>query len=173
MNCLKNKVKQFIREEEGSIFIWFLIFVMILVYVMTFEIDTKNMESLSKQLENNLQIAALAAAEATPDSLAANNPQIDPVVADATFKSILAENLRLDPVSFLPLANSRLKNTPTYSLFTYNGPFPFPYTEPITGQAYTLTEPSVVVGVSEQYNHMGRNHTNTIKRSDVAKIHKK
>lgn len=172
ISYLKRKSKQFVRDEEGAIFIWFLIFAIIFVYIWTFNFDTRNMISISKNIENNIEIAALASAEATPDSLASNNPQIDPLQAEATFKDILAENLRLNPGTLAPLLNSRIRYTPLYSVYTYNGPFPFTYTDPISGKIATLSEPSVVVGISVRYDHIVRNKSNNIVRFIVAKVHR-
>jgi hypothetical protein len=166
-----NKIKEFIHDESGAAFIWLLIFSMIFMYIWTFDVDTVNMMAISKQIENNLEIAALAAAEATEASMAAGTPLIDPVEADNTFRELLSENFKLDPATLVPAADSRLKSTPTYNLYVYNGPFPSNYTDPITGETFTLTEPSVVASIREQYDHLVRNKTNFIVRSIVAKVH--
>lgn len=159
------------RDERGSVTLWFLGVVPLLVLVLAFSFELTELTYTANWLQEALNRSAKAAAfQITPESYAVDQPQIDPIRAEDAFRALLAHNLRLDPLTLRPAPNARLREPPVYVLDIYNGPFPFRYVDPAYGLDVVLTEPAAVVKVEASFGAAVTQRPLALRRSAVARV---
>lgn len=116
-------MKELIRNEDGFVVIWVLLFVPIFIGITIFTLThTQAVTGADIDLQGAINSAVTAAAsQITDDSQAAGNPKIHTEWAHMAFKTELANNLGLNVVTMQPIAGSMVALPPDYILVVYNG----------------------------------------------------
>lgn len=136
-----------IKNEKGSINIWFVIIVFVFlgmaVLVMDFGSLYMNNKNVKEALNRAVKAAALAINE--NEQLAEGIFTIDPARAEVNFKQILAENIGLNEVTLEPLpTGSLVTEKPDIKEFIIENSAPTAYYSPILKNSFTLEHPSAL-----------------------------
>lgn len=162
-------------DERGSAALWFLFTVPMMVLILVFSWEATELQQTTNWLKESLNRATKAAAfQITLPSYAVGMPVIDPAEADAAFREYLARNLRLDPLTLEPLeGNARLKSAPNYTLYVYNGPFPYRYVNAEYGIDITLNNPTAIGLLKVKFGGTVLPQDITIRRWATAEVHER
>lgn len=116
-------MKGLIRNEDGFVIIWVLLFIPIFIGITIFTLThTQAVTGADIDLQGAINSAVTAAAgQVTDDSQAAGRPKIHSDKAHIAFKTELARNLGLDINTMQPLTGSMIALLPDYCLVVYNG----------------------------------------------------
>jgi len=136
-----------IKNEKGSINIWFVIIVFvslgITVLVMDFGSLYMNNKSVKEGLNRAVKAAALAIQE--DEQLAEGIFTIDPAKAEVNFKQILAENIGLNEFTLEPLpTGSLVTEKPEIKEFVVENSTPITYYSPVLKNSFDFKQPSVL-----------------------------
>lgn len=168
-------LKERLAREEGGAMLWFLIAVPALTIALAFSFETTELSHTAAWFQEALNRSTKAAAfQVTAPSYAVALPSIDPIQAEDAFRAMLANNLYLNPTDLSPLpGNKRVEETPTYTLFIHNGPYPYPYQNTEYGIDTVINEPTAIAMVKIRFNSGVTGRKITVRRYAIAKVVKK
>lgn len=152
--------------------LWFLIAVPALIIVLAFSYELTELSHTAEWFQEGLNRSTKAAAfQVTAPSYAVGVPSIDPVVAEDAFRAILAHNLYLNPVDLTPLpGNGRIAESPTYTLFVHNGPYPYPFQDTEYNIDTIIDQPTAIAMVQLRFRAGVTGRRITIRRHAIAKV---
>lgn len=116
-------MKELIRNEDGTVVVWVLLFIPLLLLFGIYGIgQTQMVTGADVDLQGAIDNAVKAAAgQITSDSQASGMPKINTVSAHDAFRAEISRNLGLNPITLSPLPGSFLANVPEYVFIVYNG----------------------------------------------------
>lgn len=138
---------RYIKNEKGSISIWFVIIVFVFlgiaVLVMDFGSLYMNNKNVKEGLNRAVKAAALAISE--DEQLAEGIFTIDPTGAELNFKQILSKNIGLNEITLEPLSTGSLvTEKPEIKEFMVQNITPATYYSPVLKNTFAFEHPSVL-----------------------------
>jgi hypothetical protein len=133
-------VKGLIRNQDGFVTIWVLLFIPIFAGIAIFTLThTQAVTGADINLQGAINSAVTAAAgQVTDDSQAAGTPKIHSDRAHAAFRAELARNLGLNETTMQPLTGSMVASPPEYCFIVYNGDAAFALGGALRAVKYSL-----------------------------------
>ena len=136
-----------IKNEKGSINIWFVTIVFVFLGIAVLVMDLGSLYMNNKAVKESLNRAVKAAALAikSNEQLAEGIFTIDPTGAEVNFKQILAGNIGLNEVTLEPLlTGSLVTEKPEIKEFVVENSTPTTYFSPVLKNTFTFDHPSVL-----------------------------
>ncbi len=138
---------KYIKNEKGSINIWFVVIVFVFLGMAVLVIDFGSLYMNNKNVKEGLNRAVKAAALAIQEDeqLAEGIFTIDPAGAVVNFKQILSKNIGLNEITLEPLSTGSLvTEKPEIKEFIVENSVPATYYSPALKNAFTFEHPSVL-----------------------------
>ncbi len=138
---------KYIKNEKGSINIWFVVIVFVFLGMAVLVIDFGSLYMNNKNVKEGLNRAVKAAALAIQEDeqLAEGIFTIDPAGAEVNFKQILSKNIGLNEITLEPLSTgSMVTERPEIKEFIVENSVPATYYSPALKNAFTFEHPVVL-----------------------------
>ncbi len=138
---------KYIKNEKGSINIWFVVIVFVFLGMAVLAIDFGSLYMNNKDVKEGLNRAVKAAALAIQEDeqLAEGIFTIDPVRAEVNFKQILSKNIGLNEITLEPLSTgSLITEKPEIKEFIVQNITPATYYSPALKNTFTFEHPTVL-----------------------------
>ncbi len=138
---------KYIKNEKGSINIWFVVIVFVFLGMAVLVIDFGSLYMNNKNVKEGLNRAVKAAALAIQEDeqLAEGIFTIDPAGAVVNFKQILSKNIGLNEITLEPLSTGSLvTERPEIKEFIVENSVPATYYSPALKNAFTFEHPAVL-----------------------------
>lgn len=138
---------KYIKNEKGSINIWFVVIVFVFLGMAVLVIDFGSLYMNNKNVKEGLNRAVKAAALAIQEDeqLAEGIFTIDPAGAEVNFKQILSKNIGLNEITLEPLSTGSLvTERPEIKEFIVENSVPATYYSPALKNTFAFEHPSVL-----------------------------
>lgn len=138
---------KYIKNEKGSINIWFVVIVFVFLGMAVLVIDFGSLYMNNKNVKEGLNRAVKAAALAIQEDeqLAEGIFTINPAGAEVNFKQILSKNIGLNEITLEPLSTGSLvTERPEIKEFIVENSVPATYYSLALKNTFTFEHPSVL-----------------------------